>query len=329
MQGQRRPAALGYHLRVELSRRRAALVETRIVRGSCDSQEIVYVSAFAPGESGANPPTLEKGSYGLVARAQDAECRWYGWGCIDVALPRAGDQVVVMIAALEDETLDCDACRAARCARNDGLVGPADAEAPPSDSGAETEDARMDPAGDAGAEPERTPDASPPPEPVTISIESEMAREVQPPLMIVQDDLASGGAYISYPWDTSLTLQENQALKRATPPTNDAAGGLAFMEFHVPRSALYRMWARVIAPTLDEDSFWIRIDEGDWIQWNDISHQDQTWLWDDVRPFEMRADRFVVQFDEGPHLLRVSYRELGTKLDRLVITSELDWVPVD
>ena len=70
-------------------------------------------------------------------------------------------------------------------------------------------------------------------------------------------------------------------------------------------------------------------DDGEWIQWNDISHQDQTWHWDDLRPFESRADRFMVPFSEGPHMLQVSYRELGAKLDRLVIASELDWVPTE
>jgi hypothetical protein len=99
--------------------------------------------------------------------------------------------------------------------------------------------------------------------------------------------------------------------------------------FELPRSAQYRLWGRVIAPTLDEDSFWVRVDDGEWIQWNDISHQDQTWHWDDIRPFETRADRYMVPLAEGPHTLRISYRELGAKIDRVVVASELDWVPSD
>src|SRR5262249_15232380 len=102
------------------------------------------------------------------------------------------------------------------------------------------------------------------------------------------------GAYLSYPQDAALTLEENQALKRATPPADDGAGGLAIFRFDLPRDARYRLWGRVIAPTLDEDSFWVRIDDGEWIQWNDISHQDMTWHWDHIRPFETRADRFIV-----------------------------------
>jgi hypothetical protein len=308
---------------------RAALVESRIVKGGCDSDEILYVSAFAPGEAGTPPPELDKGSYGLIARAQDASCLWYAQGCTDVALPRGGDPVVVMLSALGDETLDCDACQAVQCGGGGGTDAGMDARMPVPVTDADTPDDASEPADeDAGDVPVPL-DAAPPLEPVVISLEPEQASWIEPPLLVLQDDLASGGAYISYPWDMALSTMENQALKRATPPADDEAGGLALLGFDVPRAGLYRLWGKVIAPTLDEDSFWLRIDEGEWLQWNDISHQDQTWHWDDVRPFEMRADRYVVQLEEGPHVLRVSYRELGTKLDRLVIASDLDWVPMD
>jgi hypothetical protein len=311
-------------------RTRAAVIEARIVKGGCASEEILYVTAFAPDELGGNPPELAEGTYGLLARAQDAECMWYAQGCTEVELPRGGAKVVVTIAALDGETLDCDACQARQCG---GMPDAGSDAGPPPD---EEPDAGIDDAGSppddedgGGVSDASEPDAAVPLEPVVISLEAEQAAMVQPPLLVSQDELASGGAYISYPWDSALTLQENQALKRATPPVDDAAGGLAFLEFAVPRTGEYRLWGKVITPSLDEDSFWMRIDDGEWIQWNDISHQDQTWHWDDVRPFESRADRFMVPLAEGPHVLRVSYRELGSKLDRIVIASDLDWVPTD
>jgi hypothetical protein len=308
---------------------RAALVESRILKGGCDAEEILYVSAFAPDEAGTRPPELEQGSYGLIARAQDGDCLWYAQGCTEVSLPRSGAPVRVMLAALDDETLDCDGCDAARCRGGSAdMDASRDARVPiDMPDAAEPRDGGGDPIDeDGGGEPE--PDSSLPPPPVVISLEPEMAERVDPPLLVLQDEFASGGAYISYP-DDAPTLEENQALKRATPPADDDAGGLAFIPFEVPRDAYYRLWGRVITPSLDTDSFWLRIDDGEWLQWNDISHQDQTWHWDDVRPFEMRADRYVVPLAAGPHLLRVSYRELGSKLDRIVIASELDWVPID
>jgi hypothetical protein len=306
---------------------RAALVESRILKGGCDAEEILYVSAFAPGEAGTPPPQLDRGSYGLIARAQDASCLWYAQGCTDVSLPRGGAPIVVMLSALGAETLDCDACQAVQCGGG-GMDAAVDARTPVFPTDADVpEDAGERSDEDAGETPE-PPDAAPL-EPVVISLEPELATRIEPPLLVLQDDLASGGAYVSYPWDTALTTEENQALKRAMEPAADETSGIALLEFDVPRTAFYRFWGKVIAPTLDEDSFWLRIDDGTWLQWNDISHQDQTWHWDDLRPFEMRADRYVVELEQGPHVLRVSYRELGTKLDRVVIASDLDWVPLD
>jgi hypothetical protein len=305
---------------------RAALVESRILKGGCDSNEILYVSAFAPDEAGTRPPELDSGSYGLIARAQDEDCLWYAEGCTEVALPRDGAPVLVMLAALDDETLDCDACQAVQC--GGGMDAGRDARVPTEPPDAAREDGGEPIDDDAGTVPL---DAALPPEPVVISLEAELAVRVEAPFMILQDELASGGAYVSYPWDAALTVEENQALKRAMAPPadNDDVGGLAFIEFEVPRADLYRIWGKVITPSLDEDSFWLRIDDAAWLQWNDISHQDQIWHWDDVRPFEMRADRFIVPLAEGRHLLRVSYRELGAKLDRIVVASDLDWVPID
>jgi hypothetical protein len=324
------PDPLGWELAFESSslRTRAAVIEARIVKGGCASDEILYVTTFTPDEAGSDPPELDKGSYGLIARAQDADCMWYAQGCTEVVLPRGGAKVVVTIAASRDETLDCDACQAVQCGGESD--GGRDAAPPIDEPDASVDDAGSVPIDeDAGSVAPPEPDAAPPPEPVLISLEAEQATTVEAPFMVLQDELASGGAYVCYPMDPALTLQENQALKRSMPPADDAAGGLAFFEFEVPRAALYRIWGKVITPSLDEDSFWVRIDDGEWIQWNDISHQDQTWHWDDLRPFESRADRFMVPFSEGPHMIRVSYRELGSKLDRLVIASELDWVPTE
>jgi hypothetical protein len=159
-----------------------------------------------------------------------------------------------------------------------------------------------------------------------FELEAESADPLSSPLMRIDDATASGGAYICYPHDPMLTLEEWQALKRATPPPDDATDGLAIYEFDVPRPGNYRLWGRVITETLDEDSFWLRIDGGAWIQWNDIDHG-SGWHWVDVRSFERRTERLVLALDAGPHTLVLSYRELGSQLDKLFFSTDLDFVP--
>lgn len=328
-------------------RDRAAVVEARIVQGGCTSEEVVYASAFDPDEAGTSPPQLDDGKYGFIARALDQDCYWYAQGCTEAELPKGGGQVMVKIAALDRETLDCDGndCSSAACRGGTGDAG-GDAGAT-GDEDAGAEDAAVDAGnggGGAGGVGGGTGTAGmtagvggggvvvePAPEPaaVVISLEVEQGDPVTAPFMVLQDDLASGGAYVSYPVPTDATLEDQRSMKRGTPPADDAEGGIALLEFDVPRTAPYRLWGRVITPSLDDDSFWIRVDDGDWVQWNDISHQDQTWHWDDVRPFEMRADRWLVNLAEGHHVLRVAYRELGPKIDRVVVASDLNWVPTD
>ena len=167
---------------------------------------------------------------------------------------------------------------------------------------------------------------APPRPPVQIALEAESAEVLSEPLVRTDNELASGGAYISYPSDTAIPLAERQALKRAVPPLNDDAGGIALYRFDVPRSGSYRLWGRVITPTLDEDSFWLRVDDRAWVQWNDIAHSD-TWFWVDVRPFEQRLERWIVELDEGEHVIRLSYREIGARIDQLLLTTDVDFVP--
>ena len=62
------------------------------------------------------------------------------------------------------------------------------------------------------------------------------------------------------------------------------------------------------------------------VQWNDIAHSD-TWFWVDVRPFEQRLERWIVELDEGEHVIRLSYREIGARIDQLLLTTDVDFVP--
>lgn len=300
---------------------RAAVLEARIAKGGCASTDIAYASRFAPGKEAGQPPTLGSGKYGFGARAQDAQCQWYASGCVEVELPeKSARMLVVNLVPLVMPALDCDypSCDSPLCR---GSGEPGRMSPPPIDAGADDIDAGTDGRdADGGVDRARRP--------IRFTLEAEDADPLLAPLMRIDDAAASGGAYISYPWDPALTLEERQALKRATPPPDASADGIAVYMFNVRRSHDFRVWGRVITPSLDEDSFWLRFDDGAWIQWNDIAHLDQ-WHWVDVRPFEQRTDRYLFPLAAGHHTLRIAYRELGAKLDKLVFTSDPDFVPAD
>ena len=294
-------------------RARAAVVEARIAKGGCKSDDFVYLSHFAPGKPGTGPPTLDQGVYGFVARAQDKNCRWFADGCTQITLPaRNGMQVSVRVSPIANEALDCDgpACALLSCGSRavDGGGTPADAAT----NARADEDASI-PEVDAGAPL------------VVVAFEAESAGMLRAPLQSIHNDSASGGACIGFPADPMLTLDQQQAQKRSMPPSDDA-DGIAVYRFDVPRAGSYRLWGLVIASTVDQDSFWIEMDGKGFIQWNDIGHGDQ-WHWIDVRDFERRTERFAFDLTRGRHTLRVSYREAGTLLDKLLLASDLDYIP--
>jgi hypothetical protein len=293
---------------------RAAVVEARIAKGGCKSEDIVYLSHFDPDKPGTTPPTLEHGIYGFVARAQDKSCRWFAYGCAQVTLPaQGGGPVAVHVSQIANEALDCDgpACHLLTCGSSEVDGGKA---ASPVVDAAVDEDAAT-PQLDAGMPL------------VTVAFEAESARPLRAPLVTIRNDSASGSTCIGYPIDPMQTLEQQQGQKRSMPPANDA-DGIAVYSFVVPRDDSYRLWGRVIAASVDEDSFWIQMDSSDFIQWNDIGHGDQ-WLWVDVRNFERRTEPYTFMLNKGRHTLRVSYRELGTLLDKLLLASDPTYIPQD
>jgi hypothetical protein len=330
------PSALHWQLAFdsEALEQRAALLEARIAKGGCSSNDVVFASRFSGAQAAAEPPVLARGTYGFIARAQDADCRWYAQGCVELVLPaHASPAVLVQLGALPVPALDCDdpvACDANSCHAFDAGT-PATGE--PRDAGSTPPPPPVQVEIDAGDESSKE-DARVRDEPdagrvvSTVELEAEQADPLTAPLQKLDDANASGGAYISAPWDPASTLEQRQAMKRATPPADDDGSGLGTYSLEVPRAAAYRLWARVITPTLDEDSLWLRIDDDAWIQWNDIAHGD-AWHWVDVRPFEQRTDRYSFTLAAGSHTLRISYRELGARLDRLLFTSDPDFVPLD
>jgi PKD repeat protein len=152
----------------------------------------------------------------------------------------------------------------------------------------------------------------PPPEPVRLFLEAESG-VLTAPMQNLADAAASGGRYV--------TVAAGNNSKTA-PPSN----GHAALSFSVPTAGNYRVWGRVIAANDGDDSFWVRMDGGPWINWNEIA-LGTSWHW--VRVHDSGAGNAVVTFplSVGAHTLTFAYREDGTRLDRVLVTNDPAFVP--
>jgi hypothetical protein len=104
------------------------------------------------------------------------------------------------------------------------------------------------------------------------------------------------------------------------------ASGLAAFEFDAAESGLYSVWARTVAPSSGQDSFWIRVNGGEWTLWNGIPRSSD-WSWAPVRDADAEGRLLQIRLDPGRHILEIAGREGGLKLDRLLVTNDPRFKP--
>ena len=114
----------------------------------------------------------------------------------------------------------------------------------------------------------------------------------------LQSSTASSGRYITI-------TAGNNSLTNA--PSNQ--NGIATYNLNIPVSGTYNVWGRLRAPSADDDSFWVKIDNGNWQNINGLKSSN-VWTWDVLATANLSA---------GSHTLQIGYREDGTNLDKLYI----------
>ena len=120
------------------------------------------------------------------------------------------------------------------------------------------------------------------------------------------DASASNGRYISV----------RGAQSRSDPPTKS---GIATYTFETDPGT-YAIYGRVWS--VDGDSFWLRVDGGDWIEWEHLRSY-RGWRWHAVpEPGEKREGTRRFDLDAGTHTLEVGYRENRVRLDSLLVTAD-------
>ena len=113
------------------------------------------------------------------------------------------------------------------------------------------------------------------------------------------DSKASNGRY--------LTIKSGLNSSNVAPTKSE---GKVQIPFTVSKDALYYVFARVNCPSADDDSFWIKIDDREFVAANGL----RTTGWDWVKL--MKAD-----LKGGDHTLTMTYREDGALIDKIGITT--------
>jgi beta-lactamase regulating signal transducer with metallopeptidase domain len=93
----------------------------------------------------------------------------------------------------------------------------------------------------------------------------------------------------------------------------------AAFKFRVSKNGKYHIWARVMAESGSENSFWIRVNDKPWILLNGFK-KDGSWKWEQVYDYRGGAGPVVFDLKKGSHTVEIAHRERNAGLDEIVIT---------
>ena len=91
------------------------------------------------------------------------------------------------------------------------------------------------------------------------------------------------------------------------------SSGSVTLPFSVSSSGTFNLWFRTSIPNSASNSFWIKVDNGSWVAWDNLPNSPTSFGW----------NKFASQFNlsAGNHTLRVAYREAGALLDKIHLTT--------
>lgn len=115
---------------------------------------------------------------------------------------------------------------------------------------------------------------------------------------IVEDEQVSNGNYVTVKAGTESTDQA---------PTDSASA--IYLPVTIDSSGSYSIFARLNNPTPDDDSFWVKVNDGSFEMNNNLTTSGWEWR------------QFSGELSQGEHLITIAYREDGAQLDKLAVTS--------
>jgi hypothetical protein len=125
-------------------------------------------------------------------------------------------------------------------------------------------------------------------------------------MVIRSNSTASRGKYVEVPDGTGNNSNEQ---------TNGGPGEVRFT-IKISQTGKHVLWARALAPDGGSDSFFVTIDGRLLVKWN--VDKSTTWKWTKVA---------TPSLSPGAVNLAFWQREDGTKLDQIILTSDLNFTP--
>lgn len=116
---------------------------------------------------------------------------------------------------------------------------------------------------------------------------------------IAADENASNDAYV--------TIKPGNNSTDEAPADNN---GLITYTFDAEETGTYYIYSRLICPSANDDSFWLKMDNGSFASWNNINAPSWQWV----------KNNNGYSLSEGSHTLTIGYREDGAKMDKLWIS---------
>ena len=127
------------------------------------------------------------------------------------------------------------------------------------------------------------------------------------PMQIMNDPEASNGKYVEVPVEYP-----------------DDSNAKVLFTFTVAEEADFVIWGRVQSGDYLHDSFFVHVDQQPAITWHISGNYN--WTWDQVYDYN-GADPVIFHLTAGTHTVGIKNREWGSKIDKVIITSDLSFTP--
>ena len=132
-------------------------------------------------------------------------------------------------------------------------------------------------------------------------LESECASSIGNVWQLINDGKASGGSY--------LKVRPDNSSSRSVPTSADSK--LTF-NFSVSQAGQYKIFTRHRADNQGDNSFWIQINNGDWIDAH-VEIQPRAFVW-----AQLKFTTYALQ--KGNNQIKVAFREPNARLDKIYVT---------
>ncbi|QCX01798.1 T9SS type A sorting domain-containing protein [Aggregatimonas sangjinii] len=143
-------------------------------------------------------------------------------------------------------------------------------------------------------------------EPTELWLEAECAT-IGSNWTMANDTTASGNRYLLPPTGNNLTEAPS-----------DSASRITF--YFTANAGSYAIFARLLAPSQSDDSFWIRVNGGTWVMWNQMPSS-TTFEWSQVHDGNDVNARLRFTLEDGANTMEIAHREDGVGIDKVFIAN--------